>query len=195
MTTQDDINNFNASNPTSDLLVLAAKTASETTNRIVSVATVNDLPDLSLDTVTPGTVFFVNSIKIPVVAQVGCWTGLDNRQLRSDCDVRDIWSWGGNNYGQLGQFNTTNRSSPVVIGGTTSTWSQVRAGFNHTLALKADSTAWAWGGNGSGRLGDNSTTDRSSPVSVVGGFTDWCQISAGNGHSVAVRTSGNAQGN
>jgi alpha-tubulin suppressor-like RCC1 family protein len=41
-------------------------------------------------------------------------------------------------------------------------------------------------------LGDNTTTCKSSPVSVVGGFTDWCDISVGRNHGLAVRTNGTA---
>jgi len=64
---------------------------------------------------------------------------------------------------------------------------QLSAGGSHSLGLLANGIAYAWGDNGSGRLGDNSTTSTSSPVSVVGSFTDWVQLSAGNSHSVAVR--------
>lgn len=48
-------------------------------------------------------------------------------------------------------------------------------------------TAWAWGDNGGGQLGDNSLVDKSSPVSVIGGYTDWCQVAAGLDHSLAIR--------
>ena len=34
-----------------------------------------------------------------------------------------------------------------------------------------DGSTWAWGGNESGNLGDGSTIDRSSPVSVLGGIS------------------------
>jgi alpha-tubulin suppressor-like RCC1 family protein len=50
-------------------------------------------------------------------------------------------------------------------------------------------TIWSWGCNGyDGRLGTNSEVVRSSPVSVVGGIIDWCQISAGGQHTLALRT-------
>ena len=38
--------------------------------------------------------------------------------------LTNLWAWGGNTRGQLGLGNTTNRSSPVQVG-TTSTWSSV----------------------------------------------------------------------
>ena len=48
---------------------------------------------------------------------------------------KSIWSWGRNNFGQLGLNNTTNRSSPVQIGLGTD-WSLVSCGYEHTVALK-----------------------------------------------------------
>jgi alpha-tubulin suppressor-like RCC1 family protein len=101
-----------------------------------------------------------------------------------------IWSWGCNRYGVLGDGTTTNRSSPVSVVGGFSDWCQTSTGFDHSLAIRTNGTLWAWGGYFDGRLGDNSNTSRLSPVSVVGGFTDWCQTSAGSSHSLAVRSNG-----
>ena len=101
-----------------------------------------------------------------------------------------LWGWGRNACGQLGDGTTLNRSSPVsVIGGFTD-WCQTSAGGAHSLAVRQNGTLWTWGLNGNGRLGDGTTLNRSSPVSVVGGFTDWCQVSAGCNHTLAVRQTG-----
>jgi YD repeat-containing protein len=102
------------------------------------------------------------------------------------------WAWGCNSSGQLGDNTSTSRSSPVSVVGGFSDWCQISAGGQHTAAVRTNGTAWAWGYNGSGRLGDNTTTSRRSPVSVVGGFSDWCQISAGGQHTAALRTNGSA---
>jgi alpha-tubulin suppressor-like RCC1 family protein len=102
------------------------------------------------------------------------------------------WAWGNNSSGQLGDGTTTARSSPVSVVGGFADWCEVSAGRYHSLAVRTDGTAWAWGCNGQGRLGDGSVTNQSSPVSVVGGFADWCEVSAGSYHSLAVRTDGTA---
>jgi len=102
------------------------------------------------------------------------------------------WAWGCGFCGRLGNNNTTNRSSPVLVVGGFTDWCQVSAGSGFSLAVRTNGTAWAWGLNSFGRLGDDTSTDRSSPVSVVGGFTDWCQISGGCAHGLAVRTNGTA---
>ena len=102
------------------------------------------------------------------------------------------WCWGFNGSGYLGNNSTTNTSSPVQVSGGFTDWIQISASREHTCAIRANGTVWSWGYNGSGRLGDNSTTIRSSPVQVVGGFTDWIQISAGAAHSAAIRANGTA---
>jgi alpha-tubulin suppressor-like RCC1 family protein len=109
--------------------------------------------------------------------------------VRSTCSA---WAWGRNNDGQLGNNSSVDASSPVSVVGGFNDWCQISAGGAHTAAVRINCTAWAWGLNSFGRLGNNAAVDRSSPVSVVGGFTDWCQISAGGLHTVAVRTGGSA---
>src|SRR2546423_776551 len=63
---------------------------------------------------------------------------------------------------------------------------QVAGGATHSLFLKSDGTVWAVGSNGSGELGDGTTTDRNAAVSVSG-ITDATQIAAGQFHSLALR--------
>lgn len=106
------------------------------------------------------------------------------------------YTWGSGNFGRQGDGTTNNRSSPGTVAGGL-TWSQVSAGQVHCLAITTGGVAYAWGRNGdeflglySGILGDGTTTDRSSPVSVVGGITNWVQVSAGGGHSLGLTSSG-----
>ena len=99
-----------------------------------------------------------------------------------------LWAWGNNFNGELGNNTTINRSSPVSVVGGFADWVQASAGGGHSIGVRANGTLWAWGNNGSGRLGDNTIANRSSPVSVVGGFTDWVRSSAGDGHSLGLRS-------
>jgi alpha-tubulin suppressor-like RCC1 family protein len=103
-----------------------------------------------------------------------------------------VWSWGCNATGQLGDGTSISRSSPVSVVGGFTDWCQVSAKWNHVVAIRTNGTAWAWGCNSNGQLGDGTAVSRSSPVSVVGGFTDWCQVSVGNAHSLGVRCNGTA---
>jgi alpha-tubulin suppressor-like RCC1 family protein len=102
------------------------------------------------------------------------------------------WAWGNGSLGRLGDGTVVDRSSPVsVIGGFTD-WIQVAAGDAHSLGLRANGTAYAWGANNDGRLGDGTAVTKSSPVSVVGGYTDWIQVSGGGTHSLGLRANGTA---
>lgn len=101
-----------------------------------------------------------------------------------------LWAWGSGSYGMLGDGTYVNKSSPVSVVGGFTDWSQASAGGQHSVAIRTNGTMWAWGRGLSGTLGNNGVANNASPVSVVGGFTDWCQVSAGWGHSAAVRTNG-----
>ena len=105
-----------------------------------------------------------------------------------------LWAWGLNSFGRLGDGTLTSRLSPVSVVGGFGDWVQASAGFAHSLGVRANGTLWAWGANSEGRLGDNTITSRSSPVLVVGGFTDWVQANAGGSHSVGVRANGTLWG-
>lgn len=81
-----------------------------------------------------------------------------------------VWAWGYNNNGQLGTGSATGETpiqTPAKVPGLTGI-TAIAAGAYHSLALKNDGTAWAWGDNGQGQLGDNSKTDRATPVQVQG---------------------------
>lgn len=101
-----------------------------------------------------------------------------------------IWSWGSNSAGQLGDGTTTSSASPVSVVGGFTDWTQISSKGAHTLALRGNGALWAWGYNGSGQLGSGNTTTVSSPVSVVGGFTDWIHLAAGSDFSLAIRANG-----
>ncbi len=75
---------------------------------------------------------------------------------------------GYNYYGQLGDGTTTNRSIPVRVQGLSNIQSISAGGAGHTCALLADKTVKCWGVNYYGQLGDGTTTNRSTPVTVQG---------------------------
>ena len=102
------------------------------------------------------------------------------------------WTWGSNNCGQLGDGTTVNRSSPDTLAGGGTTWCQISASNGHTAAIKTDGTAWTWGTGTSGQLGDGTVANRSSPVALAGANSCWCQISAGDSLTTAIKYCGTA---
>jgi alpha-tubulin suppressor-like RCC1 family protein len=137
--------------------------------------------------------FFSFSRRSPVsiVGGITGWTFVsagDSHALAISNGI--AYAWGTGTYGRLGDNDVSNRASPVTVVGGITNWSQLSGGGNHSLGLTADGVLYAWGRNNAGQLGNNSTTDVSSPVTVVGGITNWSNMSGGLSHSLASTTSG-----
>ena len=110
----------------------------------------------------------------------------------------NVYAWGANDHGQLGDGTTTSRTSPVAVatGGIPAgvTITEVRAGRDHSLALGSDGKVYAWGRNSSGQLGDGTTDSRSLPVAVVVGSVRYSTLAAGRFHSLGLATDGKVYG-
>ena len=103
-----------------------------------------------------------------------------------------LWTWGLNTNGQLGIILfgvTTYKPTPVTTFAGGTNWKQVDCGNSHTAAIKTDGTLWTWGLNTNGQLGDNTVTQRNTPVTTFAGGTDWKQVACGGANTAAV-TSG-----
>jgi len=82
----------------------------------------------------------------------------------------NLYTWGSNTYGQLGDNTAASKSSPVpVVGGYI--FQQIFTADYYTLSGQlADGSCYTWGYNAAGQLGDNSVVNKSSPVPVIGGY-------------------------
>jgi alpha-tubulin suppressor-like RCC1 family protein len=112
----------------------------------------------------------------------------------------DVWAWGTNDRGQLGDGTTDDKSEPEILS-TISSVTQTSAGSWHTLALRTNGTVWAWGGNEFRQLGDgmplcppntgNCPALQFSPTpAAVNGPDDVIAVSAGGSSSLAVSSDG-----
>lgn len=110
----------------------------------------------------------------------------------------EVFTWGNNGRGQLGNGAMfTNSSSPVAVdtSGVLSGKTVVQISANeHCLAVTSDGGAYAWGDDGEGQLGNRSFADSDTPVAVyTGGVLSGKFITAaaaGSHHSVLLSSSG-----
>ncbi len=101
--------------------------------------------------------------------------------------------WGENTYGQLGDGTNTNRLTPVAVSGLASGVTAIAAGYFHTCALTTAGGVECWGENTSGQLGDGTTAERLTPVTVSGLSSGVIAIAAGDLHACALTTSGGVE--
>src|SRR5205823_483153 len=107
---------------------------------------------------------------------------------------------GWNRYGQLGNGNNTGPDScggdpcsqkPLAVGGLTGVVS-IAGGQYHSIAVRSNGTAQAWGRNAFGQLGNGTTTDSSKPVPITG-LSSIAGVGSGSGHSLALLRDGTAR--
>jgi len=107
-----------------------------------------------------------------------------------------LYAWGHNAYGELGDGTTTGRKTPVKInlsvpGPPIGKITSLFAGCFHSLALTSRGKVLAWGLNTNGQLGDGTTTERTTAVlTQLPAGTAVTAISAGCDYSLARTASG-----
>jgi len=79
----------------------------------------------------------------------------------------DVVSWGGNLFGELGDYTSLDSTNPVHIAGLARAIS-VASGLYHAVALDLNGTVWAWGQNDFGQLGNDDAANAALPVQVPG---------------------------
>ena len=139
------------------------------------------------------------SSPVQTIAYGANWKQVSSGSYHTACIKTDgtLWIWGWNYRGQIGDNTSTNVSSPVQTITFGTNWKNVSSGVDHCAAIKTDGTLWCWGRNIYGQLGDNTITDKSSPVQTIAFGTNWKQVSAGNGtfaaggnNTAAIKTDG-----
>jgi hypothetical protein len=114
---------------------------------------------------------------------------------RHTCAIKagGAWCWGWNFLGVLGDGTRTDSSRAVAVSGLSTGVGWISAGWEHTCATTIDGAAECWGNNASGRLGNDSTTDSSTPVEVSGLSSGIGTVSAGGAHSCTISVRGRAK--
>lgn len=115
---------------------------------------------------TDGTLWYMNVSPVQV-AGGGTWKQVATNEgsiaIKTD---GTMWAWSGT-------------SSPTTWAAAGSkTWKYIHASYRTAHAVSTDGSLWSWGNNSNGILGDGTTTNRTSFVSVTGGGTNWKSVFA-----------------
>ena len=98
-------------------------------------------------------------------------------------DAGDVYAWGHNLKGELGDVTCDNKSEPVKIE-VPGKVIQVAAGNELSFALCKNGDLYAWGNNESYQMGDGMNISRMEPEKIM---EDVKAIAAGSNHALAIK--------
>ena len=139
--------------------------------------------------------YFDRRVATPVSGLDAGWSQVRTARGHT-CALSDtgvLSCWGRNWSGQLGDDTYTERTTPVAVvwpvspGPTVVTFA---CGDEFTCAVTAAGAAFCFGENGNGQLGDDTTTDRRTPVQVNGHGAQVADVAAGAAHACLIRQDG-----
>ena len=136
---------------------------------------------------------FVNKLVPTLINSSTDWKMISCNLFRNVAIKNDgtIWVWGMNSpFLGLGSLysDQSHITVPTQIG-TATDWKMAVVGSGYNLALKNDNTLWAWGGGGSGCLGNGSTSSIFVPAQI-GSDADWDTLEADTQTSFGIKANG-----
>lgn len=107
-------------------------------------------------------------------------------------NVGELYSWGYNNYGQLGIGNNNNQNAPCLVVSLLGVpINYIAAGGNHNCILTKSGGLFSWGRNTFGQLGLNDDQDRFFPVNQKSLRSHYIKyISCGEDHTACLTKEG-----
>jgi alpha-tubulin suppressor-like RCC1 family protein len=103
-----------------------------------------------------------------------------------------LYCWGADNEGQIGNGQDGAGETPSLATVKSERFTVVTAGRHHACALNLTGRAYCWGSDNRGQLGDNRTTNSTTPIPISDSTLVFRSISAGESHTCGVTTSGSA---
>jgi alpha-tubulin suppressor-like RCC1 family protein len=103
------------------------------------------------------------------------------------------YCWGDDLFGQLGDARLLHSTTPIPVssgGELPQVFASISAGMRHTCGLTADGTAYCWGDNTFGQLGNGGGSTETPSLVATG--VKFASISAGGDHTCGLSTSGAA---
>jgi alpha-tubulin suppressor-like RCC1 family protein len=155
----------------------------------LTVYTWSGLGDGTSAATTPTAVTLSDTIYIQCVTYVAA----GDAHFLAVANAADLFAWGGNSSGQLGDGTTTSRATPakVIFPPSVTYLTLIAAGATHSLAFTGDAV-YGWGSNSHGELGDGTTENRLLPVKVqLPASVTWVTgLAAGESDSFAITNDG-----
>lgn len=139
----------------------------------------------------------LSSIQIPS----GVITSFDILELESGSlhsiaisTSKNLYLWGSNTYGQIGDGTTTQKTSPTQISinsqnSAENEWSKINASQFHSFAINSLGQLYGWGRNNNWQLGDGTNVDKNIPTRI-GSDQTWTSINTGPWHTLAINDLG-----
>ncbi len=128
-------------------------------------------------------------------AQVGAFTDVTAIATGDQhaCALRNggqVWCWGRNNEGELGNNGgNSSYSSPVQAQGL-SGMTSIAVGDTHSCAVGAGGDVWCWGGNADGQAGLGNSAMQGKSPKQISGLGDVVEVAAGGSHTCARKKDG-----
>ncbi len=115
------------------------------------------------------------------------WTAISSGDYHTCAlnNASELYCWGRNQAGQVGNGNTFIQASPVRIGADVE-WASIAAGDIHTCGLDRFEALYCWGLNEEGQVGDGSALEYLTPTEFNTG-KDWDMVRTGNTHTCAIK--------
>lgn len=170
-------------------------------NKISYYRLVNNLTEDGYAVVEPADDFDVHGYQRTPQEDWELFCSLDNIQVSGGSahtlvlkSNGTVWSWGRNNYYQLGNGTNDDNGTPAQVPGLTDII-QIAATSDTNMALKADGTVYTWGRNTYGLLGNGSTSSTTCAVpQQIAGFNNVQQISTKSTHVLVLKQDGTVWG-
>jgi len=125
------------------------------------------------DTLVPVDVVGINPAGV-----IGLVSGIHHTCVLTSAN--EVFCWGLNSSGQLGDGTTENRNEPILVDGLEGKITAISAGAEFTCALNDANDVFCWGNNSSGQLNDGTEDHSSIPVKTTTVSSDTVLISGGS---------------